>query len=490
MEVIRSRVDAVRVRQQKQWMWRCLSWGLVIGGLAGCLLAMMRLLASEVITWVPILAVMTLGPAVGLLIAALWPSRQRDAAITIDRSCGLKDRVATALGFMTEARAGAPIRELQIADAASHAARIDARQVAPIHAPRTWFWGLGLMATSIVVAVLTAPQREAVASIVPNDVVVAQALRAADSLQELKEFNEEQADPEIEKLLKELAAKIGELQKPDVDPKEALAKLSEMEAALQEKQQQLADPSLEAALQDVGEALSLAEPFQAAGAALSQGKMEQAAEELEKLELPKLERQTERAVTEKLEQQAKQNSGDGPKRALREALGQVSQGLSQGERGKFKDGMKGLAGESRKQGNRKKLSDLLRKQCQCLAECKGECESECKSTADSNKKGGKKWGLGRSGNEPGDKTPKLKTGEQMKLTGQESATGEMDVESLSTPEQQQEAVRQYREQAKKYEQLSESVLQSEPIPLGHRQAIRRYFESIRPQNAESTNTAE
>jgi hypothetical protein len=128
---------------------------------------------------------------------------------------------------------------------------------------------------------------------------------------------------------------------------------------------------------------------------------------------------------------------------------------------------------------------LLRKQCQCLSECKGECESECKSTADSNKKGGKNWGLGRSGNEPGDATPKLKSGEQMKLTGQESATGESDVETLSSPEQEQAAVRQYREQVKKYEQLAESALEAEPIPLGHRQTIRRYFELIRPQNAET-----
>jgi hypothetical protein len=51
---------------------------------------------------------------------------------------------------------------------------------------------------------------------------------------------------------------------------------------------------------------------------------------------------------------------------------------------------------------------------------------------------------------------------------------------MNSPEQEQEAVRQYREQAEKYEQLSESVLESEPIPLGHRQAIRRYFEMIRP----------
>jgi hypothetical protein len=485
MELIRARVDAVRGRHQRQWMWQCCSWGLIVGGFAGCLVGATRALAGEVIPWIAIALAVLIGPVLGLAFAILRPRPLREAAVTIDRRCGLKDRVATALGFIAESHSGTPIRELQIADAASHIARIDPAQVVPIRAPKPWYWGLGLTAAAVLVGFLTAPQRQAVATVITNDVVAAQALRMADELEELKQFNEQITDPEVEELLKELAKKIEELKQPGVDPKEALAKLSEMEAALQEKQAQLADQNIESSLKEVGEALALAEPLASAGQALSQGNMEKAAEELAKLEMPELDRKTERALTEKLNQQAKQNPGNGSQRKLREATGQVSQGLSQGDRSKFKDGMQGLAGEARKQGQRKKLSDLLRKQCQCLGECKGECEGECKNNSESAKKGGTKWGLARSGNEPGDKTPKLKTGEQMKLTGQESASGETDVETLSSPEQEQSAVRQYREQVKKYEQLAESALEAEPIPLGHRQTIRRYFELIRPQNAET-----
>jgi len=32
--------------------------------------------------------------------------------------------------------------------------------------------------------------------------------------------------------------------------------------------------------------------------------------------------------------------------------------------------------------------------------------------------------------------------------------------------------------------MSEAVLETEPIPLGQRQMIRRYFESIRPSDGE------
>ena len=73
----------------------------------------------------------------------------------------------------------------------------------------------------------------------------------------------------------------------------------------------------------------------------------------------------------------------------------------------------------------------------------------------------------------------------MNIKGQQGDSGEVDVETIKSSEQKQEAVREYRKQAKKYEQMSESVLSEEAIPLGHRQTIRRYFESIRPSGADT-----
>ena len=78
----------------------------------------------------------------------------------------------------------------------------------------------------------------------------------------------------------------------------------------------------------------------------------------------------------------------------------------------------------------------------------------------------------------------MKTNKTLDIKGQESSEGDVDVETVQSSEQQQEAVREYRDKVEKYEQLSESVLESEPIPLGHRQTIRRYFELIRPESAQ------
>jgi hypothetical protein len=324
-----------------------------------------------------------------------------------------------------------------------------------------------------------------VAAPIESLAVNSSADRAAAGLEELREFQANQPDPELEKLLKELAEKIEQLQQPGLDPKEALAQLSEMEASLEEMRKSLTDPGMEAELEQIGEALSLSEAMASAGAAMAKGEMEKAAEELAKLEMPKLDQKTEKAITEKLAEM-KQNDGEsGQKRKpLKDAVGQVSEGLSKGDRSKFKDGMEGLAGECKKQGQRKKLSDLLRKQCQSLGECKSECESECKSQADSKKKGGTKAGLGASGNDPGEKTAALKANPQMNITGQDSGQGDVDIETEEGDEQQQQAMRQYREKLDQYDAMTESVLNSESIPLGHRQTIRRYFESIRPHGGE------
>ena len=483
MNAIRHRVSAVRFRQQWQWTWQCAAWGLCASSVLACLVLLVVLMQSGTSPgWGFFAAILVTGPVLGAFAAFVLYRPMQAAAADIDRICGLKDRVTTACAFLTRSDL-TPLQELQLADTESHIVGINLAEVAPYRTPRSLRAGLALSGVAALLMCLIPPTDQAVAATEPNAVVSSQALRAEEELKQLEEFNKDLKDPEIEKLLKELAIKVEELKQPGVDPREALAKLSEMEAALQARQQELADPSAESQLKSVGEALSLADPLQSAGQALANGELEKAAEELEKQDLPKLDRQTERAVTEKLEK-VRQDAADGMKKQLKEALGQIGEGLGQGNKSKFDEGMKGLAGESRNAARRKKLSDLLRKQCQCLSECKSECEGECQNPGQSNKKGGNKAGLAASGNEPGEKTPLLKSAKEMKLTGQESAEGDVDIETTNSPEQKQEAIRQYREKLKKYEAISESVLDAESIPLGHRQNIRRYFEMIRPQGNE------
>jgi hypothetical protein len=322
-----------------------------------------------------------------------------------------------------------------------------------------------------------------------NEVVNRQADKVQESLEDLLAIQEEQKDPELEKLLQELQSVLQEMKEPGVDPKEAMAKLSEMESALMDMQAQLKDPESLAQMEKVGEALALSPAMAQAGNALAKGDMEKAAEQLAKLEIPELDRQTEKAITEKLEQARSQpNKNDNasqkkPENQIDKAAEQMSQGLSQGNRSKFGDGAKSLSGEAKKLANKKKLTDLLKKQCQCLNECKSECEGECQSQSDSKgNKPGNKAGKSAGDKTPGDKTLALSAKEQMKLKGQETGQGQSDIETEKSNPQEEESIRAYREQAQKFESLSESALETESIPMGHRQTIRKYFESIRPSS--------
>lgn len=488
-KALEARLDPVRRRQQQMRGIVGAAWGLLASGCA--LLAMT--LGRWLLEWHPsalaFAGITIAGPAVGFVAGLVWRRDWHAAAIAIDSHYRLKDRATSALEFLTKPGTNG-VHKLAVDDAISHLDKVNPREVVPIETPRPVYYAAAALIAAAVVFFVTSRPEEAIASPTqPLDVVVAQAERLNDEIKQLEEFAKEEKDPEIEKLVAEIKEKLDEMQKPEVDLREALAKLSEIESALQQQQGKYNLEAVDAELKAVGEALALAEPLANAGKALAAGQHEKASEELAKLETPpELDRKTEKTVKEKLEALAKrmQDSGQG---AMSEATGDVSKGIS-GDSSKFKEGMQKLSGEARKQSKRKKLNDLLHKQCQACSECKGECECECNSKGMSNKKGGKKWGLAASGNELGERTPNLGTKQEMRLTGKQSEEGETEIENTQTPEGKEDARRTYRENYTKYRKLSEAVLESEPIPLGHRQTIRRYFEAIRPQEADANTESQ
>src|SRR5262249_20035371 len=94
------------------------------------------------------------------------------------------------------------------------------------------------------------------------------------------------------------------------------------------------------------------------------------------------------------------------------------------------------------------------------------------------------WNRAISGNVDGDKT-KLDSARKFDTIKGQNDEGPSEVETTHSPEGRQAAARQYREQYLKYRRLSAAALHPEPIPLGSRQTIRRYFELIRPEGDEA-----
>ena len=147
------------------------------------------------------------------------------------------------------------------------------------------------------------------------------------------------------------------------------------------------------------------------------------------------------------------------------------------------------AGVCKKQGVRKKISECLNCQLNRLAECKSCCQGNCNKITNSQvvKKSNspsQSAGMGASGKPFGEEKTKFDTTRRDESITGVAGEGPSERETISTPEARQDAARGYRDRYAEYKKQMEEVIDSEPLSLGHRQTVRKYFESIRPENGE------
>jgi hypothetical protein len=479
-------------RQRAAFALRLTMYGLLAGSLLGLFFGLFAWrYGSPLPLGLTVAVVAVAGPVFALAFALaglLWRRGIHDAAVAVDRHYQLKDRSATALEFLSKS-IRTPLQSLQIADAVKHLQGVDPRQVAPLQRPRSLPYALGLWLAAAAIAVLMwvfpfgAPSVEAGPAPTPPQ-ILAEAERLQKSLQDLEEAARQEDNKELEKLVEQLRQKIDEMKQPGVDEREALAKLSEMEAAIQAQQAQYNTAVVDGQLQSLGAAMSAAVALEGAGKALQENKLDKAAKELEQLDDPQLDRKEQKVVEEKLKQVAKEMGDVG--------LGQLSGAVSdfadslKGGKSKGKKASKVLAREVKNQARRKRINDLLTGKLDDLKESKCNCQRNSLVTGKLPRKSttpSSNFGATTSGNVQGEKTQLLGQDNQVSITGT-PGEGPSDVETTASPEARQKARRGYKEDYKKYRKMSDAVLDSEPIPLGHRQTIRRYFELIRPRDSD------
>ena len=283
----------------------------------------------------------------------------------------LKDRAATALDFLARPDPS-PIQSLQIDDAARHLEQIDARRVAPFRMPRVL--PAGFAALVLAVALLVWPQGRPVVNAAPAPAppaVVEQAEQIREDLKQLDELAKSERNPELEKLVEELRDKAEEMTKPGVDIREALAKISEMQTAIAAVQAQFNVGLVDAQLQSLGEALVPAASLEAAGKSLIEAKFDKAAEKLDALENPPIERKEAKAVEEKLKQVAQEvQRGRVGLGELGSAASEMAEGWA--KKGRFPQGLTHLAVAGRESPVRRKIKEILDIEVQKLSECKGK----------------------------------------------------------------------------------------------------------------------
>jgi hypothetical protein len=477
----------IRLRRMQRGV-EGLVWGLFLSGLGVAILFGLRLIGTSLPLAVGLLPIITgIVCFMSVAVGWAWPVAEASAARAIDSRYGLKDRTLTALLFSRRDKS-TPIEALQLSDAVQSLESTEPRQVSPWQPPRGLPFAIG--ACTLAAILFFVPPRSTDANPIPGP--LDEVLAIADQLEEdlledvekLAEENPE--EEELEKLAAELRDMVDELREAGIDGEETLARISEMEAAISDAMAEFDLEAMDASFEELGDAMSASEELRPAADALRNGEYAEAAEELENADPSEMTNRESQAVSESLSEASESMSQRGQEE-MAEVTGELCEGIREGELSECQNAAEQLAQMARTQGLREGICQSLGCQLQGLASAKSQCAG---GLCQSDKNGGfsdqlsdtpsEKWGRGTVGDPLGDEATSLDGQRQAeRLTGM-AGEGPSEVQTLRSANGTEEAARSYSEVYAEYERMTESVLESEPIPLGHRAMIRDYFERIRP----------
>ncbi|MCP4782019.1 MAG: hypothetical protein GY878_00545 [Fuerstiella sp.] len=484
----------VRSRLRAQSVVATLGTGAVIGGVICILMALARAASGFSVANSALAVVFLTGVGVAAIIGFVLKRSWHEAAAAIDHHYRLKDRTVTALEFTNQSTTTA-LQQLQVQDAASHLGTVNAREVVPIGAPRRWGWAV-LSVTAALTLMLWPLGSEIQADVSDHEGIGQAAIAIQTELDEMEQLAEESGIEELTRLVLRLREDVKQLEMPETDVRESLVTISQMQQKMQEMMAQMNVAGMDAQLSALAEAMEGAQAFKAAAEALEKGDLEKAAEELENVNAEDMDRRESRPTSEKLSKLAAAVKKQGLSK-MGETLLQLSEAVKAGDSESTRENSRILAQEVKRHSLAKSLHNMLTSKSDKLGASKTLCSANSNSNGEGQGAGeglnlaegqsdrksnsaSQKAGAKSAGNIDGEKT-KLESQRQMaNLTGQMGEGGDSDYETTTSPEAQEQAQRQAREAFAKYQKMSETVLESEPIPLGHRQTIRKYFELIRP----------
>lgn len=300
-------------------------------------------------------------------------------------------------------------------------------------------------------------------------------------------------DPELHRTLEELQPLREKMAKGQLTEKEAMVALSRVETKLEAARQQLMAKSLEPSAAELAAAFDPLQGMSAMSAALRRkdfGEAEKlAAEQADKLSQPdaKLPEGAQDSANQERMGNIAKNLQERGQEAAAQAMQQAQQGMKQGDGKKMGDGMNSLKQSFGNQAKRDAEKQRMTLQLAQMGQCKeclgnGQCLARGMSLIPklANKPGGKGAGSDTDLNRFGAETQLASNRTEEKLTGQ-LGEGDSETTTEKTTETMREAASGARQAGfHQYEKLSREAIEDESIPLAHRQAIRKYFELIRP----------
>ena len=418
---------------------------------------------------------------IALIVSLLRPINLHEAARIIDVKASLKDRAVSGLEFI-QRQTDEMLTALQLKDTSDRLQLVTAKEVVRYSVPRETKFIALIMAVGLTFSFIEffdPPEAPATVDYSPQI-----AAETDHLLKQIKESEKVAEEVGLEDTLREIEEKALELKQAGITPKEALAKLTEMTEMLSAKMDRAGVAKVDALMQELGEQFIANPNLSDFGYALKEGRYDRAAERLFNLS----------NKLDDLNSEQRQNLADAFQRggssvqgteigAFGNQLTQASTALAQNNlkaaEKRLQDGCESLLACALA----KERDGLLAKlQAQCQASKAGICKA-CDGVGSPSNKAG----AGTDPNPFGVLTNLDSFRHLEQVTGVQGV-GESTVETTVVPIDDnpetstdgQSAEDSYKEIYTKYHKLSEDALSQEHIPLGYRFYVKRYFESIKP----------
>lgn len=419
-----------------------------------------------------------------LIVCLIRPVDLHAAARAIDIDGSLKDRVISGLEQI-EHKSDEPLSALQLQDTSKRLQTIPLKQVARYTVPRETKY-VALVAIFVVafsfVEFFAPPATSTEIDYSPQ--IAAEADVLLRTIDEAKKDAELSEDEELKEILEEIEKRTQELKKPQIAPKEALARMTELTALLKTKFDPIKMAQQEALMKGLGQQFVGNPILGEFGQKLKKGDYKEAADKLDKVseDIPKFDQEQKQNLSDELKR-----AGNSLKDSDLSGLGGQLSGAGDALEGNDGEGAQGKLSESSKsirnfdllKNRNQKLEELL---CAC-EECKncigaccagGNAPSKMTSNNPSNKAGTE-----TSESQQGDFTSLDSTLNLEQLKGVQGE-GDSSVETTKASAEGQESSLSYKDAYMKYQKLSEDALTEEQIPLSYKFYVKRYFESIKP----------
>lgn len=503
-DALAGQIESAAKRLRLDRLRMALGWSIIVLGSASFLWAWSLVVYLDSARFVGVAAWIVGGI---LFVAAdaayFWAVDRKRLLRHMDLQLGLSDSLVSAEEL---AETPAPLAskgwiERQLADAAERVAFAERAGIARRRWPR------GTVSATLVLLIswlVLVPQY----MMVKHYAAQARGERAAEfaAVEEMfkdwENAEKQTKDEELRRLLEEAAPLREMLAENEITETEAMLALSRLEAKAMELKKALENQSLASSSEDLAKAFDPLEGLSALAAALRSGDFEKAEEiamdAAEKMEAAdaKMPQNASKAETQVRMDNAAEAMEKRGQSKMSEAARKMAEAMKSGDSGKFGKEMRKMSESFGKEGRRSEASRLMQQALAQLGQAKeglgrGEQPGEGQSPGQG-LSGMPRMGEGADqGKGAGSDTDKNRTGPATTLaaqfnaervTGNAAEDGETETSTEKSNEPRKEAPRAGKIAAyQEYERLSRQAINDESLPVAHRQAIRRYFEKIRPE---------